>query len=34
MPLVGIGRVAVLKFYVEDYLGDDIGDRAIAMDDP
>jgi predicted PurR-regulated permease PerM len=22
MPLVAIGRVAVIRFYVEDYLGD------------
>ena len=34
MPLVAIGRVAVLRFYVEDCLGDEIGGRAIAMDDP
>jgi hypothetical protein len=34
MPLVVIGRVAVLEFHVEDCLGDDIGGRAIAMDDP
>jgi len=24
MPLVAIGRVAILRFYVEDYLGDDL----------
>ena len=23
MPLVAIGRVAIIRFYVEDYLGDD-----------
>lgn len=28
MPLVAIGRVAVLRFYVEDFLGDRIGSRA------
>ena len=25
MPLVAIGRVAIIRFYVEDYLGDDLG---------
>jgi hypothetical protein len=25
MPLVAVGRVAILRFYVEDYLGDDSG---------
>lgn len=25
MPLVAIGRVAVIRFYVEDYLGDSPG---------
>ena len=24
MPLVAIGRVAIIRFYVEDYLGDDM----------
>jgi predicted PurR-regulated permease PerM len=24
MPLVAIGRVAIIRFYVEDYLGDDL----------
>jgi predicted PurR-regulated permease PerM len=28
MPLVAIGRVAVIRFYVEDYLGDDLSGRA------
>ena len=27
MPLIAIGRVAVIRFYVEDYLGDDLGGR-------
>ena len=27
-PLVAIGRVAIIRFYVEDYLGDDLGGRA------
>ena len=34
MPLVAIGRIAVLRFYVEDCLGDDVGGRATAMGDP
>jgi hypothetical protein len=25
MPLFAIGRVAVLRLYVEDWLGDDLG---------
>jgi len=25
MPLVAVGRVAIIRFYVEDYLGDDCG---------
>lgn len=29
MPLVAIGRVAIIRFYVEDYLGDDLGGRAV-----
>lgn len=28
MPLVAIGRVAIIRFYVEDYLGDDLGGRT------
>jgi predicted PurR-regulated permease PerM len=28
MPLVAVGRVAVIRFYVEDYLGDDGGRMA------
>jgi predicted PurR-regulated permease PerM len=28
MPLVAIGRVAVIRFYVEDYLGDDVSNRT------
>jgi predicted PurR-regulated permease PerM len=32
MPLVAIGRVAVIRFYVEDYLGDDLSDRAAKKD--
>lgn len=28
MPLVAIGRVAVIRFYVEDYLGDDLSGRT------
>jgi predicted PurR-regulated permease PerM len=24
MPLVAIGRIAIIRFYVEDYLGDDL----------
>jgi predicted PurR-regulated permease PerM len=28
MPLVAIGRVAIIRFYVEDYLGDDLSGRA------
>jgi predicted PurR-regulated permease PerM len=28
MPLVAIGRVAIIRFYVEDYLGDELGNRA------
>jgi len=28
MPLVAIGRVAVIRFYVEDYLDDDPSGRA------
>jgi predicted PurR-regulated permease PerM len=28
MPLVAIGRVAVIRFYVEDYLDDDLSGRA------
>ena len=28
MPLVAIGRVAIIRFYVEDYLGDDQSGRA------
>jgi predicted PurR-regulated permease PerM len=28
MPLVAIARVAVIRFYVEDYLGDDLSSRA------
>ncbi|MDH2348797.1 MULTISPECIES: AI-2E family transporter [unclassified Bradyrhizobium] len=27
MPLVAIGRVAIIRFYVEDYLGDDLKQR-------
>ena len=30
MPLVAIGRVAVMRFYVEDYLGDHLGAATIA----
>ena len=25
MPLLAVGRIAVLRFYVEDWLGDDLG---------
>jgi predicted PurR-regulated permease PerM len=32
MPLVAIGRVAIIRFYVEDYLGDDL-DGGAAEDD-
>jgi predicted PurR-regulated permease PerM len=32
MPLVAIGRVAVIRFYVEDYLGDDQSGRAAEGD--
>jgi predicted PurR-regulated permease PerM len=32
MPLVALGRIALLRFYVEDFLGDNIGGRATAMD--
>jgi predicted PurR-regulated permease PerM len=32
MPLVAIGRVAVLRFYVEDYLGDDPTTHPDAME--
>jgi len=32
MPLVAIGRVAVLRFYVEDYLGDDPSTHPEAME--
>ena len=28
MPLVAVGRVAILRFYVEDYLGDDLRPTA------
>ncbi len=28
MPLVAVGRVAILRFYVEDYLGDDLQPTA------
>jgi len=28
MPLVAIGRVALIRFYVEDYLGDDLSGRT------
>jgi predicted PurR-regulated permease PerM len=28
MPLVAIGRVAIIRFYVEDYLGDDLSGRT------
>ncbi|MET4801338.1 AI-2E family transporter [Bradyrhizobium sp. LB11.1] len=34
MPLVAVGRVAIIRFYVEDYLGDDlrrtVNDRKVA----
>ncbi|QOG20785.1 AI-2E family transporter [Bradyrhizobium sp. SEMIA] len=32
MPLVAIGRVAIIRFYVEDYLGDDPRPATIASD--
>jgi predicted PurR-regulated permease PerM len=28
MPLVAVGRVALVRFYVEDYLGDDVGRQS------
>ncbi|WP_426608771.1 AI-2E family transporter [Bradyrhizobium sp. McL0616] len=28
MPLVAVGRVAIIRFYVEDYLGDNLGRTA------
>jgi predicted PurR-regulated permease PerM len=31
MPLVAIGRIAVLRFYVEDWLGDDLSGHLKAM---
>ncbi|MEH2481835.1 putative PurR-regulated permease PerM [Nitrobacteraceae bacterium AZCC 2146] len=34
MPLVAIGRVAVIRFYVEDCLGDDLGSRPMAVNSP
>jgi predicted PurR-regulated permease PerM len=36
MPLVAIGRVAIIRFYVEDYLGDDLSGSmaADANDEP
>jgi predicted PurR-regulated permease PerM len=34
MPLVAIVRVAVLRFYVEDCLGDNLGGRSAAVDGP
>jgi predicted PurR-regulated permease PerM len=30
MPLVAVGRIAVVRFYVEDYLGDRAGERSTA----
>ncbi|WP_407155057.1 AI-2E family transporter [Bradyrhizobium sp. STM 3557] len=30
MPLVAIGRVAIIRFYVEDYLGDTLGQATSA----
>lgn len=30
MPLVAIGRVAIMRFYVEDYLGDELEAATIA----
>lgn len=33
MPLVAVGRVAILRFYVEDYLGDDI-QRTVVESNP
>src|SRR5215831_5369549 len=32
MPLVAIGRVAIMRFYVEDYLGDDPSTHPEAME--
>jgi predicted PurR-regulated permease PerM len=29
MPLVAIGRVAIIRFYVEDYLGDDPSSHSV-----
>jgi predicted PurR-regulated permease PerM len=32
MPLVAIGRVAIIRFYVEDYLGDDVEQKRTIED--
>jgi predicted PurR-regulated permease PerM len=32
MPIVAVGRVAIIRFYVEDYLGDDPRPATIASD--
>jgi hypothetical protein len=29
LPLFAVGRVAVLRLYVEDWLGDDLSERLV-----
>jgi len=33
MPLVAIGRVAIIRFYVEDYLGDVLDPTTTSVSD-